>query len=80
LGVNYIAIVAPEIVGKYYGEAEAKLRQVFAKATKAAPCLIFIDEIDALVPNRTQVEGEVEKRIVAQMLGLMDGFASRSMG
>ncbi|WP_225882651.1 AAA family ATPase [Thalassoporum mexicanum] len=78
LGVNYIAIVAPEIVGKYYGEAEKKLRQVFEKATKAAPCLIFIDEIDALVPNRTQVEGEVEKRIVAQMLGLMDGFASRS--
>jgi transitional endoplasmic reticulum ATPase len=78
LGVNYIAIVAPEIVGKYYGEAEAKLRQVFEKATKAAPCLIFIDEIDALVPNRSQVEGEVEKRIVAQMLGLMDGFASRS--
>jgi transitional endoplasmic reticulum ATPase len=78
LGVNYIAIVAPEIIGKYYGEAEAKLRQVFEKAAKAAPCLIFIDEIDALVPNRSQVEGEVEKRIVAQMLGLMDGFASRS--
>ncbi|MBD2104265.1 AAA family ATPase [Leptolyngbya sp. FACHB-261] len=76
LGVNYIAIVGPEIIGKYYGEAEGRLRQVFQKATKSAPCLIFIDEIDALVPNRSQVEGEVEKRLVAQMLGLMDGFAA----
>lgn len=75
LGVNYIAIVGPEIIGKHYGEAEARLRQVFEKAAKSAPCLIFIDEIDALVPNRSTVEGEVEKRLVAQMLGLMDGFA-----
>ncbi|MEN9209287.1 MAG: AAA family ATPase [Thermostichus sp. DG02_2_bins_29] len=76
LGVNYIAIVGPEIIGKYYGEAEARLRQVFEKAVKSAPCLVFIDEIDALVPNRAAVEGEVEKRLVAQMLGLMDGFAT----
>jgi len=76
LGVNYIAIVGPEIIGKYYGEAEARLRQVFEKAVESAPCLIFIDEIDALVPNRASVEGEVEKRLVAQMLGLMDGFAA----
>ncbi|MBD2189754.1 AAA family ATPase [Pseudanabaena mucicola] len=76
LGVNYIAIVGPEIISKYYGEAETRLRQVFEKAAKSAPCLIFIDEIDALVPNRANVEGEVEKRLVAQMLGLMDGFAS----
>jgi transitional endoplasmic reticulum ATPase len=75
LGVNYIAIVGPEIISKYYGEAETRLRQVFEKAEKSAPCLIFIDEIDALVPNRADVEGEVEKRLVAQMLGLMDGFA-----
>ncbi len=75
LGVNYIAIVGPEIISKYYGEAETRLRQVFEKATKSAPCLIFIDEIDALVPNRANVEGEVEKRLVAQLLGLMDGFA-----
>ena len=75
LGVNYIAIVGPEIISKYYGEAETRLRQVFEKAAKSAPCLIFIDEIDALVPNRAAVEGEVEKRLVAQMLGLMDGFA-----
>ncbi|MDX2270906.1 MAG: AAA family ATPase [Cyanobacteriota bacterium] len=77
LGVNYIAIVGPEIIGKYYGEAEARLRQVFEKASKSAPCLVFIDEIDALVPNRASVEGEVEKRLVAQMLGLMDGFAAQ---
>jgi transitional endoplasmic reticulum ATPase len=76
LGVNYISIVGPEIIGKYYGEAEGKLRQVFEKAAKSAPCIIFIDEIDALVPNRANVEGEVEKRLVAQMLGLMDGFSA----
>lgn len=75
LGVNYVAIVGPEIISKYYGEAETRLRQVFEKAVKSAPCLIFIDEIDALVPNRANVEGEVEKRLVAQLLGLMDGFA-----
>jgi transitional endoplasmic reticulum ATPase len=75
LGVNYIAIVGPEIISKYYGEAETRLRQVFEKAAKSFPCLIFIDEIDALVPNRANVEGEVEKRLVAQLLGLMDGFA-----
>jgi transitional endoplasmic reticulum ATPase len=75
LGVNYIAIVGPEIISKYYGEAETRLRQIFEKAVKSAPCLIFIDEIDALVPNRANVEGEVEKRLVAQLLGLMDGFA-----
>ncbi|ELS31019.1 MULTISPECIES: AAA family ATPase [Pseudanabaena] len=75
LGVNYMAIVAPEILSKYYGEAETRLRQIFEKAVKSSPCLIFIDEIDALVPNRANVEGEVEKRLVAQLLGLMDGFA-----
>lgn len=75
LGVNYIAINGPEIVGKYYGEAEARLRQLFEKAARSAPCLIFIDEIDSLAPDRAKVEGEVEKRIVGQLLGLMDGFA-----
>jgi transitional endoplasmic reticulum ATPase len=74
LGVSYVALVGPEILSKYYGEAEAKLREVFAQAAAAAPCLIFIDEIDALAPNRANVEGEVEKRLVAQLLGLMDGF------
>jgi transitional endoplasmic reticulum ATPase len=75
LGVNYIAIVGPEVMGKYYGEAEGKLRQLFEKAAKAAPCLVFIDEIDSLAPDRSKVEGEVEKRLVAQLLSLMDGFA-----
>lgn len=78
LGVNYIAIVGPEVMGKYYGEAEARLRAIFEKAKKAAPCLIFIDEIDSLAPDRSQVEGEVEKRLVATLLGLMDGFAQTS--
>ena len=76
LGVSHLAVVAPELMGKYYGEAEARLRQIFQEAAQSAPCLLFIDEIDALVPNRNQVEGEVEKRLVAQMLGLMDGFAA----
>ncbi|HEY9640892.1 MAG TPA: AAA family ATPase [Coleofasciculaceae cyanobacterium] len=75
LGVNYIAIVGPEIMGKYYGEAESRLRNVFEKAAKAAPCILFIDEIDSLAPDRAKVEGEVEKRVVAQLLSLMDGFA-----
>lgn len=75
LGVNYIAIVGPEVMGKYYGEAEQKLRGIFEKAAKNAPCIVFIDEIDSLAPDRSKVEGEVEKRLVAQLLGLMDGFA-----
>lgn len=75
LEVNYIAIVGPEVMGKYYGEAEARLRQIFEKAARSAPCLVFIDEIDSLAPDRTKVEGEVEKRVVAQLLSLMDGFA-----
>lgn len=75
LGVNYIAIVGPEVIGKYYGEAEQRLREIFAKAAKSAPCIVFIDEIDSLAPDRSKVEGEVEKRLVAQLLGLMDGFS-----
>lgn len=76
LGASYIAINGPEIMGKYYGEAEGKLREIFEKASQSAPCLIFIDEIDSLAPDRAKVEGEVEKRVVAQLLGLMDGFAA----
>ncbi|MBW4474123.1 MAG: AAA family ATPase [Stenomitos rutilans HA7619-LM2] len=75
LGVNYIAIVGPEVMGKYYGEAEGRLRSLFQKASRSAPCIVFIDEIDSLAPDRAQVEGEVEKRVVAQLLSLMDGFA-----
>jgi transitional endoplasmic reticulum ATPase len=75
LGVSYVAIAGPEIMGKYYGEAETRLRNVFEKAAKSAPCIVFIDEIDSLAPDRAKVEGEVEKRVVAQLLTLMDGFA-----
>lgn len=75
LGVNYIAIVGPEVMGRYYGEAEGKLRSIFQKAARSAPCIVFIDEIDSLAPDRSKVEGEVEKRVVAQLLSLMDGFA-----
>jgi transitional endoplasmic reticulum ATPase len=58
-----------EVISKYYGEAEARLRSIFEKAASSAPCLIFIDEIDSLAPDRSSVEGEVEKRLVAQLLG-----------
>lgn len=75
LGVRFLDIVGPEIMGKYYGEAEARLRSLFAKAARSAPCLIFIDEIDGLAPDRSRVEGDVEKRVVTQLLGLMDGVA-----
>ncbi|MER3434417.1 MAG: AAA family ATPase [Leptolyngbya sp. ERB_1_1] len=75
LDVNYIALVGPEVIGKYYGEAEARLRSIFQKAARSAPCIIFIDEIDSLAPDRSKAEGEVEKRVVAQLLSLMDGFA-----
>ncbi|MBD1846760.1 AAA family ATPase [Cyanobacteria bacterium FACHB-63] len=75
LDINYIALVGPEVMGKYYGEAEARLRSIFQKATRSAPCIIFIDEIDSLAPDRAKAEGEVEKRVVAQLLSLMDGFA-----
>jgi transitional endoplasmic reticulum ATPase len=75
LEVNYIAIVGPEVMGKYYGEAEARLRQLFEKAARSAPCIIFIDEIDSIAADRSKVEGDVEKRVVAQLLSLMDGFA-----
>ncbi|MDJ0540772.1 MAG: AAA family ATPase [Microcystis sp. M53603_WE2] len=75
LGVNYIALVGPEVISKYYGEAEQKLRGIFEKASKNAPCIVFIDEIDSMAPDRSKGEGEVEKRLVAQLLGLMDGFA-----
>jgi transitional endoplasmic reticulum ATPase len=75
MGVDYVAIVGPEIIGKYYGEAEERLRNLFEKAVRCKPCLIFIDEIDSLAPDRSRVEGEVEKRVVAQLLSLMDGFS-----
>ena len=74
---NFYTIGGPEIMSKYYGESEEKLRSVFEQAEKNAPSIIFIDEIDSIAPKREEVSGEVERRIVAQLLSLMDGMASR---
>ena len=74
---NFYAINGPEIASKYYGESEAKLRSIFKKAQENAPSIIFIDEIDAIAPKREEVTGEVEKRIVSQLLALMDGLEAR---
>ncbi|MFA4699325.1 CDC48 family AAA ATPase [Pyrococcus kukulkanii] len=73
----FIAINGPEIMSKYYGESEERLREVFKEAEENAPAIIFIDEIDAIAPKRSEVTGEVEKRVVAQLLALMDGLKSR---
>jgi transitional endoplasmic reticulum ATPase len=75
--VHFIHLNGPEIMRKFYGESEAKLREVFEEAARHAPAILFIDEIDAVAPKRADVAGEVEKRVVAQLLGLMDGFVSR---
>src|SRR3982075_1136225 len=75
--VHFIHINGPEIMRKFYGESEAKLREVFEEAARHAPAILFIDEIDAVAPKRAEVAGEVEKRVVAQLLSLMDGFVSR---
>jgi len=75
--VHFIHLNGPEIMRKYYGESEAKLREVFEEAARHAPAILFIDEIDAVAPKRAEVAGEVEKRVVAQLLSLMDGFISR---
>ncbi len=73
----FISISGPEIVGKYYGESEERLREVFEEAKQNAPSIIFIDEIDSIAPKREETTGEVERRIVAQLLTLMDGLESR---
>ncbi len=75
--VHFIHLNGPEIMRKFYGESEARLREVFEEAARHAPSILFIDEIDAVAPKRTDVAGEVEKRVVAQLLSLMDGFVSR---
>ncbi|MEN6611518.1 MAG: CDC48 family AAA ATPase [Methanoregulaceae archaeon] len=74
-----IFISGPEIVGKYYGESEARLREIFAEAQKNAPAIVFIDEIDAIAPKREDISGDkqVERRIVAQLLSIMDGLKER---
>jgi transitional endoplasmic reticulum ATPase len=74
---HFISVNGPEIIHKFYGESEAKLRMVFEEARKNAPSIIFLDEMDALAPKRAQVIGDVEKRVVAQLLALMDGLVSR---
>jgi transitional endoplasmic reticulum ATPase len=74
---NFYTIGGPEIMSKYYGESEEKLRNLFQQAEKNAPSIIFIDEIDSIAPKREEVSGEVERRIVAQLLSLMDGMSSR---
>jgi transitional endoplasmic reticulum ATPase len=75
--VHFIHLNGPEIMRKFYGESEAKLRELFEEAARHAPAILFIDEIDAVAPKRTEVAGEVEKRVVAQLLSLMDGFVAR---
>jgi transitional endoplasmic reticulum ATPase len=74
---SFYTIGGPEIMSKYYGESEEKLRNIFEQAEKYAPSIIFIDEIDSIAPKREEVSGEVERRIVAQLLSLMDGMSSR---
>ena len=74
---NFISVSGPEIVSKYYGESEQKLREIFEEAQRNAPTIIFVDEIDSIAPKRDEVVGEMERRIVAQLLSLMDGLASR---
>ena len=75
---NFFTINGPEIMGSGYGESEKALRQVFEEATKSAPAIVFIDEIDSIAPKRDRVPGEAEKRLVAQLLTLMDGLEARS--
>ncbi|HBW19639.1 MAG TPA: AAA family ATPase [Actinobacteria bacterium] len=75
--LHFITVNGPEIIQKFYGESEAKLREIFEEAASKAPSIIFIDEIDAIAPKRADVLGDVEKRVVAQLLALMDGIVSR---
>src|SRR5215212_10006242 len=74
---NFFIINGPEIMNKYYGETEARLRDIFKEARNSAPSIIFIDEIDAIAPKREEAFGDVEKRVVAQLLSLMDGMSDR---
>ncbi|MCJ7425413.1 CDC48 family AAA ATPase [Candidatus Bathyarchaeota archaeon] len=74
---NFFSINGPEIMSKFYGESEARLREIFQQAQQNAPGIIFVDELDAIAPKREEVTGEVERRVVAQLLALMDGLSSR---
>lgn len=74
---NFFSISGPEVVHKFYGESEAHLRKIFEEATRKGPSIVFLDEIDAIAPRREQTVGDVEKRVVAQLLALMDGLTKR---
>ena len=74
---HFISISGPEIMGKHYGESEERIREIFTQAEENAPSIVFIDEIDSIAPKRDEVSGELEKRIVSQLLTLMDGMKSR---
>jgi transitional endoplasmic reticulum ATPase len=74
---NFFSINGPEIISKFYGESEARLREIFQQAHQNAPSIILIDELDSIAPKREEVTGEVERRVVAQLLALMDGLAGR---
>ena len=76
-GVNFVSIAGPEIMSKFYGESEQRIREIFQNAEKEAPSIIFIDELDSIAVKREEVTGEVERRVVAQLLALMDGLKSR---
>ncbi|MHC1604539.1 MAG: CDC48 family AAA ATPase [Candidatus Methanofastidiosia archaeon] len=77
ISAHFAVINGPEIMSKYYGESEQNLRNIFNEAEKNAPAIIFIDEIDAIAPKREEIKGEVERRVVSQLLTLMDGLKSR---
>jgi len=74
---HFISLSGPEIMGKHYGESEERIREIFTQAEENSPSIIFIDEIDSIAPKRDEVSGELEKRIVSQLLTLMDGMKSR---
>ncbi|HID60842.1 MAG TPA: AAA family ATPase, partial [Hadesarchaea archaeon] len=76
-GANFISINGPEIMSKWYGESEARLREVFEQAEKNAPSIVFIDELDAIAPKREEVSGEVERRVVATLCTTLDGLKAR---
>jgi len=76
-GANFYSIQGPEIMSKYYGQSEERLREKFEEAQKNAPSILFIDELDSIAPKREEVTGEVERRVVAQLLTLMDGLSGR---
>ena len=74
---HFLSISGPEIMSKFYGESEARLREIFKEAKEKAPSIIFIDEIDSIAPKREEVTGEVERRVVSQLLSIMDGLEAR---